>query len=166
MTLYRLNTGLAGVERAVAALMLGTIFAAVTTGVVSRYVFNLPIPWVEELSRFLFIWIGLLASCCAFAHREHMALGVLRFPARVQKKVQKIVAIARGVFLEALFIGMIAPSIRGAERYVLSNYLRFPESVVYMIVPLCFVLLAFHNAVQLIAEVREIAAGSRRKNAA
>ena len=162
MTLYRLNAGLAGVERAVAALMLGTIFAAVTTGVVSRYVFNLPISWVEELSRFLFIWIGLLASCCAFAHREHMALGVLRFPARVQK----IVALARGVFLEALFIGMIAPSIRGAERYVLSNYLRFPESIVYLIVPLCFVLLAFHNAVQLIAEVREIAAGSRRKNAA
>ena len=132
--------------------MLGTIFVVVTIGVVSRYVLNLPIPWVEELSRFLFIWIGLLSSCCAFVHREHMVLGVCveRLPVRVQR----ITAIARGLCLEVLFIGMIVPSIRGSERYVLSHYLRLPESVVYLIVPLCFVLLSLHNAVRLIAEVR------------
>ena len=152
LTAHRLNTGLANVERAVAAVMLGTIFVAITIGVVSRYVLNLPIPWVEELSRFLFIWIGLLSSCYAFVHREHMVLGVFveRFPIRVRS----IAAVVRGVFLEVLFIGMIVPSIRGSERYVRSHYLRLPESVVYLIVPVCFVLLSFHNAVRLIAEVR------------
>ena len=152
LTVHGLNTRLAGVERAVSAVMLGTIFVAITLGVVFRYVFNLPIPWVEELSRFLFIWIGLLSSCYAFVHREHMVLGVCveRFPVRVQS----ITAIARSVCLEVLFIGMIVPSIRGSERYVRSHYLRLPESVVYLIVPVCFVLLSFHNAVRLITAVR------------
>ena len=152
MIVHRLNTRLAGVERAVAAVMLGTIFVAITLGVVFRYVFNLPIPWVEELSRFLFIWIGLLSSCYAFVHREHMVLGV--FVERLPGKVRSIATIARGVFLEVLFIGMIVPSMRGSERYVRSHYLRLPESAVYLIVPVCFVLLSFHNAVRLIAAVR------------
>lgn len=163
MTVRTVNTGLANVEKAVSAVMLGIIFFAITTGVISRYVLNVPIPWVEELSRFLFIWIGLLSSCYAFAHGEHMVLGI--FFERLSSWGKRVLAIARSVVLEVLFIWMIVPSIRGSERYVLSNYLRVPESFVYTIVPISFVLLSFHNGARLITEIDDIIACSREREA-
>ena len=164
----RFNARLAGIEQAVAALMLGVIFVAITVGVIARYLVNMPIPWVEEISRFLFIWIGYLAGCQAFAQQRHMVLGVVfeRLPASVQRGI----SIAQAVVLQVLFVWMILPSFRGWDRYVPSNYLRIPEGIVFLIIPLAFLLLSIHNLIILVKQLTAIGApgatGAKRDSGA
>jgi tripartite ATP-independent transporter DctM subunit len=44
------------------------------TGVVSRYVFNSPIIWTDELATFLFLWLSMLGAVVAFRRDGHMRL--------------------------------------------------------------------------------------------
>jgi tripartite ATP-independent transporter DctM subunit len=43
-------------------------------GVVSRYVFNSPLMWTDELANFLFLWLAMLGAVVAFRRDGHMRL--------------------------------------------------------------------------------------------
>ena len=43
-------------------------------GVVTRYVFNSPIIWTDELATFLFLWLAMLGAAVAFRRSEHMRM--------------------------------------------------------------------------------------------
>jgi len=43
-------------------------------GVVSRYVFNSPIIWTDELANFLFLWLSMIGAVVALRHDGHMRL--------------------------------------------------------------------------------------------
>lgn len=57
-------------------LFAGMLVAAVAQ-VVSRYIFNSPLTWSEELSRYLFIWLSFLGAWVAWNRREHLGIDVL-----------------------------------------------------------------------------------------
>src|SRR5208282_2809439 len=46
-------------------------------GVVSRYVFNNPLMWTDELANFLFLWLAMLGMVVALRRNEHMRLTTL-----------------------------------------------------------------------------------------
>jgi tripartite ATP-independent transporter DctM subunit len=46
-------------------------------GVVSRYVFNSPIIWTDELANFLFLWLSMIGAVVALRGNEHMRLTTL-----------------------------------------------------------------------------------------
>jgi len=158
MLIDRLDTRLASVEQALAAVMLGAIFVVITIGVVARYVVNMSIPWVEEVSRFLFIWIGYLASCYAFSQSRHMVLEVVyeKLPLRFQQGID----IAFSLILQVVFLAMIPVALSAADRYVPSNYLRVPEGMIYLIIPLSFLLFSFHNLVILVGQLKALKSSS------
>lgn len=65
------------VERLGEALLLVLILImtlACLGQVIWRYLFNDPLIWSEELSRFLFIWISYLGAWMAWRYRRHIAL--------------------------------------------------------------------------------------------
>ncbi len=45
--------------------------------VVSRFLFNFPIMWSEEIGRYLFIWIVYIGSAQAFIERRHLRVDFL-----------------------------------------------------------------------------------------
>src|SRR5215471_14829400 len=49
-------------------------------GVVSRYVFNRPLMWTDELANFLFLWLAMLGTVVALRRNEHMRLTTLINP--------------------------------------------------------------------------------------
>jgi tripartite ATP-independent transporter DctM subunit len=57
------------------------------SGVVSRYVFNRPLVWSDELASTLFLWLAMLGAVLAFRRDEHMrmtaAVAMLPPPRRV-----------------------------------------------------------------------------------
>lgn len=56
-------------------LVLILIMTLVCLGqVLWRYLFNDPLIWSEELSRYLFIWISYLGAWMAWRYRQHIAL--------------------------------------------------------------------------------------------
>jgi len=55
------------------AIMVILLFAEV----VSRYVFNFPAMWSEEIGRYLFIWVVYLGSSIAFIRKRHLKVDFL-----------------------------------------------------------------------------------------
>jgi tripartite ATP-independent transporter DctM subunit len=73
------------VELAAAALVVAEI-AILLGGVISRYVFDQPLVWSDELASTLFLWLAMLGAVIAFRRDEHMRMtacvGMLPVPLR------------------------------------------------------------------------------------
>ena len=64
-------------ERVCAALA-AAIVLIIWYGVFERYVIRAGGAWTEELSRYVMIWLALLAVPCAAYYREHIGLELFR----------------------------------------------------------------------------------------
>ena len=61
------------VEIAAAGLVVAEI-AILFGGVISRYLFNRPLVWSDELASTLFLWLAMLGAVVAFRRGEHMRM--------------------------------------------------------------------------------------------
>jgi len=57
-----------------AALLVVLEIVILFAGVVSRYVFNKPLTWSDELASILFLWLAMLGAVIALRRGEHMRL--------------------------------------------------------------------------------------------
>ncbi|HWE77595.1 MAG TPA: TRAP transporter large permease subunit, partial [Pseudolabrys sp.] len=58
----------------VAASLVGAEILILFAGVVSRYVFDRPLVWSDELASTLFLWLAMLGAVIAFRRDEHMRM--------------------------------------------------------------------------------------------
>jgi tripartite ATP-independent transporter DctM subunit len=58
----------------VAAGLVAAEMAILFSGVLSRYVFNRPLVWSDELASILFLWLAMLGAVIAFRRDEHMRM--------------------------------------------------------------------------------------------
>ena len=50
------------------------LLVAATLQVLSRYVLEAPLPWTEELARFLLVWVAFLGSASVARRKMHIAV--------------------------------------------------------------------------------------------
>jgi tripartite ATP-independent transporter DctM subunit len=62
------------VAEAAGALLVLAETVILFAGIVSRYVFNSPIIWTDELANFLFLWLSMIGAVVALRHDGHMRL--------------------------------------------------------------------------------------------
>lgn len=74
MPLRSLLRGVGHVERWLGVALLATMVIAITTQVFTRYVFNRPIIWVEELATYSFIWGALVGASLGLKHGRHVKI--------------------------------------------------------------------------------------------
>src|SRR5437763_9847567 len=84
-----------------AAILVSIEILVLLAGVVSRYVFNRPLTWTDELASILFLWLAMLGAVIALRRDEHMRLGVLvaRAPARWHGRLDTLAAVVVAVFV-------------------------------------------------------------------
>ena len=58
----------------VAAALVAIEIVILFSGVVSRYVFDAPLVWSDELASILFLWLAMLGAVIAFRRDEHMRM--------------------------------------------------------------------------------------------
>ena len=68
-------------NRWVLIALMAAMAVLVFANVVSRYVFNYSFIWVEELSRYMMIWVGFLGAGLVLRVGAHIAVDVLPGPA-------------------------------------------------------------------------------------
>lgn len=73
-------------------LMGGAMVCIVIAGVIARYVLSTPLPWSEELSKFLMIWMVLIGMSIVTRHREN--LGVTFLVEKLPIWLQRIIKLA------------------------------------------------------------------------
>ncbi|HST76811.1 MAG TPA: TRAP transporter large permease subunit, partial [Acetobacteraceae bacterium] len=107
---YRIEQGLRYAAEIPAAFLVLAEIVVLLAGVVSRYVFQSPLVWTDELASLLFLWLAMLGSVIALQRGEHMRLTavVAGFSPVWQARMRALAA--GGV---ALFLLILLPSAWG-----------------------------------------------------
>jgi len=145
------------------------IMSIVTFGaVISRFSFHYPLPWSEELVRYLFAWTSMVGSSVAVRAGAHIGINVVtdRLPAKLKKPVGVISMGFSICFCVTLFFigwdqmmnqwGQLSA---GMERNMAVVSACLPVGAVLMIISLIAVLLQAFNLMKIDAsgcEVREV----------
>lgn len=112
----------------VAAALVALITCVLLMGVTSRYVFSLPVVWIDEVASISFLWLAMLGSAIAIDRNEHLKLTLFvgMMPERLRSFVQSFAMLIVAAFL----IAMAWPAIDYAieESYVTSAALNIPNS--------------------------------------
>ena len=74
---FLLDRGIGLVTESVGAAIVVAETLILFAGVVSRYVFNSPLFWTDELANFLFLWLSMLGTVVALRGDGHMRLTTL-----------------------------------------------------------------------------------------
>jgi tripartite ATP-independent transporter DctM subunit len=70
----RVDFAIGTLAEAVGAALVLAETCILFAGVVSRYAFNSPLMWTDELANFLFLWLAMLGAVVAFRRDGHMRL--------------------------------------------------------------------------------------------
>ena len=89
---------------ALSAVLLTLIVTLLFTGVVARYVFTLPIIWIDEVVSLSFLWLAMLGAVIAMHRNEHLRLTIVveRVPEHLRGYLQAFALCAVAATLLAL----------------------------------------------------------------
>ncbi len=117
----QVSVALGGFIDKVCAVLLALLILDVWLGVFARYVWPLPITFMEEAARYLMIWVALLAVSSGIVRREH--IGVQIFFGSLPRPLQRVllglldlIGIAFFVFLCFYGVGLVE---RGAKTFTM-----------------------------------------------
>jgi len=88
-----------------AALLVGEV-VVLLAGVISRFIFNSPIPWADELASILFLWLANLGAAVALRRGTHMrTTALVSFWSPRAQAWAETLAIAAPCLLLSILIG-------------------------------------------------------------
>ena len=133
-----------------AFLLMTALLLLVSLQVLSRYFLSSPTTWTSEVSRFCFIWISFLGTIVVFREREHLNIDILlvMFPNKVKSGVDVLVSLMNFCLFVGITIAGVQLIIDGALDQT-SPVLSINYGVVYAIIPLTGLILAFFQICQL-----------------
>jgi TRAP-type C4-dicarboxylate transport system permease small subunit len=106
MTLRRLEHAFVRANQALIIALMGSMALLVFVNVVTRYLFNHSIIWVEELTQYEMIWIAYLGAGLALREGRHVAVDTLQdvLPALPRRILRTLIALAMAAFLLVLTV--------------------------------------------------------------
>lgn len=133
--------------------LLAMMVLAVIWQVFSRYIVNNPSSFTEELSRYLFIWIGLLGAAYAAGQQTHLAIDILPPKLNPPNRIKLRIFINVLIILFCLTVLVIGGANLVYVNYDLGQFsaaLNLPLSVVYLVLPIAGVLVIFYKVNEII----------------
>ena len=112
----------------ISAALLLSIVLLLLTGVTSRYIFSLPIVWIDEATSTAFLWLAMLGAALAIDRNEHLRLTLFvgMLPPRLGTFVEAFALLAAAAFLAAMMYPAIDYAIE--ESYVTTPALNIANS--------------------------------------
>lgn len=131
---------LSRIDEMVAGTFLVLMCAATLANVVARYVFNAPITWAEEFSRYAFIWLVFIGAVVCTKRGKHICIdalvGVLPRRAQLISRVLVDAAAALLMLILVYYGGRLAASATQP-----TSTLMVPTYYVYAVVPVSALLI-------------------------
>ncbi len=139
----------------VLVVIMSVMVVNVLWQVISRFIVGSPSSFTDELARYLMIWIGVLGAAYVSGKKRHVAIELL--PARAGKRTQRRLRILVSVLVLAF---ALLAMVLGGSRLVYISYLlgqkspalQIPLALVYMIIPLSGLLIAWYKWNDLTSE--------------
>lgn len=129
-------------------VLIGTLVLVMTVlvfaNVVLRYLAGFSLPWVEELTRYMMIWVAYLGAGLALRAGTHVAVELLQdmIPAARARILRSVIATVILCFLAA--VAWYGFSYAQFTMRQTSPVLNVPLGIIYLGVPLGCVLAAVH----------------------
>jgi TRAP-type C4-dicarboxylate transport system permease small subunit len=141
---------LSTIEKIVAGAILVAMSGATFLNVVARYVFNSPIDWAEEFSRYAFIWLAFMAAVVASAQKRQITIDILvmQLPERGRVVCRVLAGLVTLALMAAMaYYGWLTAQIASSRTATLG----IPRSWIYMAAPVAGVLIFCHTLMDLLA---------------
>ncbi|GGD17832.1 TRAP transporter small permease [Aureimonas glaciei] len=142
----------------IACTLIVVAFACLLAGQVAlRYAWDAPLFWVEELCRFLLVYLTFLGSALAWGRRDHIAIDFVLdvVGGRIRKAMIVMVdLLLLGFFIWAVYAGWVYAS---ASMSRISISLGVPNGYAYACAPIAFAIMAVQTIVFLIRGDRDLA---------
>jgi len=131
-------------NRWVVIALMAVMAVLVFANVVSRYLFNFSIIWVEELTRYMMVWVGFIGSGLVLRFGAHIAVDVFQdlLPARAARALRALIVVILAVtFATMAWLG---------SRYVAFAWdqetpvLNWNFGLVYLAIPIGSLLMLAH----------------------
>nr|WP_234484873.1 TRAP transporter large permease subunit [Noviherbaspirillum pedocola] len=103
------DRAIAWITEVPAALLVAVEIIVLLAGVISRYVFNAPLTWSDELASILFLWLAMLGAVVALRRGEHMRLTTLA--QRLPPRARRVVALGAELVVAVFLLMIIMPAI-------------------------------------------------------
>lgn len=137
------------------AIVLLVMFIMVMITVVFRNVLRMPASWSQELSEYIFVFLVFVGSAAIMKEEKHISIDTVVF--QLPPKLQRVVRVI-GRLLIAPFLGvMIFGSFHNIGA-TWNNYLPtvpwFRIGIIYVVVLVSAILMAFYLVVNLIQDLR------------
>ncbi len=127
----------------IGAVLFAAMTILLTLQVVTRYLFNHSFTWTEELCTVFFVWLCYLGAAGAVLKGKHLRID--GFLNSLHGKAKKALLIFTDVVTMGFCLYMIPPLMKiianFAKRHSATILLRMPKSVIYSVLPFCFVLM-------------------------
>lgn len=151
-----IKRGLDQVLKGASVVLFAVLVVVVVWQVFSRQVLNSPSAWTEEAARYTFVWVGLFATVLVFSERGHIAVDFV--VTKFNPAGQKVVAI--GVQLSIIFFALailVYGGIRAANGAWGQSLSALPTQVgvMYLVMPITGVMIAFYAVYHLQAILRD-----------
>lgn len=135
-------------EEFFAIAALGVMVCVMLLQVLSRYLFNAPLIWSEELTRYLFVWVTFIGAGYGVQKHLHIEMGLLfeKFPIGAQKVVQVLINL-----LSMVCYGYMIPygwKFTISQHAIAATATGVPMSFVYAAVPIGCTLVVIRLIIQ------------------
>ncbi|MCC9624474.1 TRAP transporter small permease [Thalassospira sp. MA62] len=152
-TLDKISTIVANVTSVIARLMLASVAVFLFVQVVLRFGFNYSLPWPEEASRFLMVWVVMLGGSLLVRDEQLVCVDFFdRFwPRRWLGYRNAVFRLLLAVLLGVLLVKGIDSAIFGLRRT--SAALNLSYFWIYLSVPVGSALMLFHMVILAIRDL-------------
>ena len=133
-------------------VLMALMVINVTWQVVSRYIFQDPSSFTDELARYMLIWVGMLGSAYVAGKKEHLAIDILLTSLNKSSQSKLMIFIDACVLIFALTIMLIGGANLVYITFILgqkSAALQIPLAYVYGIIPFSGLLVIYYQLVAM-----------------
>lgn len=148
---------------AIISLFFFLMLVVAFLGVVTRYVFNRPVLFNEELARTLMVYIVLLGAIINTRDKEQLKVTFLTqfLSSKVNKKLNLVLNIIIVLAMIALvYYGVLLAIISGAQY---TTALKIPFPIIYSTIPFMSMIILLYHLRDIISSLKERAASQRRE---
>ena len=147
------------VVRGLLVILMTMIVLDVSIQVISRYLFQSPLGFTDELAGYLLIWLGLLGSAYATGEKQHLAIDLISGSFSTKNKRYLDLLINFLVIAFALGVLGIGGIWLGYTSFLfgqVSAALELSLGYVYLVVPISGLLITYYSIDNTFNELRSV----------
>ncbi|MBI4373365.1 MAG: TRAP transporter small permease [Deltaproteobacteria bacterium] len=157
-----INDRLARIEESFLCLFLLAMILLAFLQVVARNLFSTGLLWADAFVRLLLLWVGFLGAALATRLNQHLSIDV--FTKFLGGRSRKLIGIFTKVFATIVCLYLYQAAVRFVrlEKEAASEFFHsLPNWSIELIIPVTFILMAFHFSVAILNDMKELLAGGK-----